>query len=153
MPEYHLANYNIARMVAPLDSPAMQCFVDDLDRINHVADKSSGFVWRLQDEYGTATGIRPYEDEMILINVSVWESVEALRQFTYQSDHREVFRQRRKWFEAVEAPYLVLWWIPAGTFPSVEEGKKRLEMLKERGPTAKAFNFGKSFSPLDSDAE
>ena len=147
MPIYHLANYNIARMVAPLDSEVMQEFVDALDRINHLADQSPGFVWRLQEENGTATNIRPYDDAMILINMSVWESVEALRQFTYHSGHREVFLQRRKWFEPMEARHLVLWWIPAGTYPTLEEGKQRLEMLRRDGPAATAFDFGKSFPP------
>lgn len=147
MPEYHLANYNIARMVASLDSPVMQGFVDALDRINHVADQSPGFVWRLQEESGSATNIRPYEDAMILINMSVWESVEALRQFTYHSAHREVFRQRRKWFEPMKAPNLVLWWTLAGTYPTLEEGKQRLEMLRKDGLTAEAFDFRKPFPP------
>jgi heme-degrading monooxygenase HmoA len=147
MPQYHLANFNIARMVAPLESPVMQGFVDELDRINQLADKSPGFVWRNKDQNGTPTHNRPYDDAMILINLSVWESVEALRQFTYHSDHREVFRQRRKWFAPMKDPYLVLWWIPAGTCPGLEEGKQRLKMLRRNGPTAEAFHFGKSFPP------
>jgi len=145
MPQYHLANFNIARMIAPLDGSEMQGFVDELDRINQLADESPGFVWRLQEENGSAIEVRPYEDPMILINMSVWETVEALREFTYRSDHREVFRQRRKWFVPMKAPHLVLWWIPVETYPSPEEGKQRLEMLRRDGPTAEAFDFGKPF--------
>ena len=148
MAQYHLANFNIARMVAPLENPVMQGFVDELDRINRVADQSPGFVWRLQEDNGSATNMRPYDDAMILINMSVWETVEALRQFSYRSDHREIFRQRRKWFELMQAPHLVLWWIPAGTYPGLEEGKQRLEMLRRDGPTAGAFDFGKSFPAI-----
>ena len=147
MPQYHLANFNIARMIAPLDGSEMQGFVDELDRINQLADESPGFVWRLQEENGSAIEVRPYEDPMILINMSVWETVEALREFTYRSDHREVFRQRRKWFVPMKAPHLVLWWILADTLPTVEEGKKRLEMLRKDKPTAEAFDFGKPFPP------
>lgn len=149
MPTYHLANFNIARMIAPLDSPVMRGFVDELDRINRVADQSPGFVWRLQEENGSATNVHPYDDAMILVNMSVWESIEVLRQFTYHSDHREVFRQRKKWFEPMQEAHLVLWWIPAGTYPSPEEGKQKLEMLRKHGSTADAFDFGKPFLPSD----
>jgi hypothetical protein len=143
---YHLAQINIARIRAPLDDPIMAGFVSQLDDINALADQSPGFVWRLQTDAGNATDIRAFEDEMILVNMSVWESVETLQQYVYQSEHVEPLRQRKQWFEPVP-PTLVLWWIPAGHIPTVHEAKDRLEMLQQQGPTAAAFTFKKPFPP------
>jgi heme-degrading monooxygenase HmoA len=143
----HLAQVNIARMKAPLDSPAMAGFVSRLDEINALADGSPGFVWRLQTDAGNATYLRPYDDERIIVNVSVWESVDALRAYVYHSRHIEVLRQRHEWFEKLEGMYLALWWVPAGHRPSVDEAKKRLAHLAEQGPTPFAFTFRALFPP------
>ena len=158
---FHLAQANIARMRAPLDSPIMEGFRSQLDRINAIADSSPGFVWRLQTDEGNATAIRAYEDERVLFNMSVWESLEALRDYVYRSDHAGTLRNRREWFEPLEGPILVLWWVPAGHIPSIEEAKARLATLKARGSTAEAFTFRAPFpspgqrrlSPTDIDAE
>ena len=123
---YHLAQVNIAQMKAPLDSALMSTFVARLDEINALADGSPGFVWRLQTEAGNATYFRPYDDDRILVNLSVWESVEALRTYVYQTVHAELLRQRRQWFEQFEGVYVALWWIPAGHIPGVDEAKTRL---------------------------
>ncbi len=146
-PAYHLAQLNIASTQAPLDDPIMKGFVDQLDYINAVADRSEGFVWRLQTEDGDATAIRAFDDDRIIVNMSVWESLEALHDYVYRSDHLGPLRDRKKWFTRIEGPSLVLWWIPAGHPPSVTEGKERLEHLRVQGPTAYAFSFKKWFPP------
>ena len=141
MPNVHLAQINIARLLAPIDDPLIADFVAQLVPINALADSSPGFVWRLQTESGNATSIRIYEDEMIALNMSVWESVESLREYAYKSAHANVMRDRKKWFEKFDGPYMTMWWIPAGHIPSLEEGKERLEHLRIHGETGHAFSF------------
>lgn len=147
---YHLAQLNIARMREPLDHPIMTDFVAALDRINAMADNSPGFVWRLQSEEGNATEYRPYEDERILVNMSVWDSVKALHDYVYRSEHAQFIAKRKKWFEMPTAPIQVLWWVPAGHMPTPEEAKARLDLLTKQGPTAEAFTFKSTFSPPSS---
>jgi uncharacterized protein DUF3291 len=144
---FHLAQANIARMRAPLEDPVMKGFKSQLDTINALADRSPGFIWRLQTDEGNATSIRAYEDDRIIFNMSVWESFEALHDFVYRSNHAGPLRDRRNWFEPMEGPILVLWWIPAGHLPSVQEAKDHFQLLKTRGPTAEAFTFRKPFAP------
>jgi heme-degrading monooxygenase HmoA len=120
-----------------------------LDPVNALADRTPGFIWRLQTEDGNATAIRPFEDDRVAVNLSVWESLEALGEFVYASRHLEVLQRRREWFEHMAEAYLVLWWIPAGTTPTVEEAKARLEALRERGPSPHAFTFREPFPPPD----
>ena len=143
--DLHLSQSNIARMRAPLDDPLMAGFVDLLEPLNALADRSPGFVWRMQDEEGDATAIRLFDDERILFNLSVWESVEALQDYAYRGNHVKAVRARGDWFEAMPKPNFVLWWIPAGHIPSVEEAKERFTMLWEHGPTADAFTFHTRF--------
>ena len=143
----HLAQVNIGRMRAPLDDPAMHGFMSRLDEINALADRSDGFVWRLQGADGNNTYLRPYEDERIIVNMSVWESVEQLRAYTYNTAHAELLKHRREWFEKFDRVFLALWWIPAGHIPSMEEAKQRLASLDEHGPTPFAFTFKTWFSP------
>lgn len=142
---YYLAQINIGRMLAPLDDPLMGGFVARLDTINALADASPGFVWRFQTAEGNATAIRPYDDERILVNFSVWTSLEALTAFVYASAHRPVMQRRRQWFERTDAPYMALWWVPEGHIPSVEEARERLEHLRGHGPTPIAFSFQQPF--------
>ena len=143
----HLAQVNIARMKGPLESAVMAGFVARLDEINALADRSPGFVWRLQTGEGNATYLRPYDDDRILFNLSVWESIEHLREYVYCSAHVEVLRDRHEWFSRFERAYLALWWIPAGHRPSVDEAKKRLGHLDQHGPTPFAFTFKVTFPP------
>jgi hypothetical protein len=153
MPErWHIAQYNLAKLRAPLDDPLLADFVAAIDRINHLGDASPGFVWRHQTEDGNSTSVRPRDDSSIIINFTVWESIESLFEFTYHSDHVEVYRKRRKWFEHVEWAYLALWWIPAGHIPTVEEGEERLRHLDAHGPTPHAFTFKKRFPAPASEA-
>lgn len=142
---YHLAQVNVARLLAPLDSAQLGGFLAALEPINALAERSPGFVWRLQTEAGDATAIRPYDDDMILVNMSLWESAEALADFTYRSGHREVMRRRREWFEQMAQPYLALWWVPAGHLPGLEEAKHRLALIRRDGPSPAAFTFRKLY--------
>jgi Domain of unknown function (DUF3291) len=144
---HHLAQLNIARFRLPLDDPAMAGFVAALDPLNAIADAAPGFVWRLQTEEGNATSIHAFEDDLMLINMSVWESVDALAGYVYGPDHVAVMRRRREWAQRMEQAYLVLWWVPAGWIPTIEEAKERLEHLRRDGPTPHAFTFKKRFSP------
>jgi hypothetical protein len=144
---HHLAQLNIARFKLPLDDPAMAGFVAALDPLNAIADGAPGFVWRLQTEEGNATSIHAFEDDLMLINMSVWESVDALAAYVYGPDHVAVMRRRREWAERMVDAYLVLWWVPAGWIPTIEEAKERLEQLREHGPTPQAFTFKKRFTP------
>ena len=126
MPRFHVAQLNVARLKTALDSPALFDFVEALEPINALADAAPGFVWRLQTEDGDATAIRAFEDDMLIVNMSVWESIEALGNFAYRSDHRSVMVRRREWFEQMAEAYLVLWWVTEGHMPTVEEGRARL---------------------------
>ena len=147
MPIFQLAQVNIARMRAPLASDVMSGFRTQLERINALADASAGFVWRLQSDEGDATAIRAFDDPLLLVNMSVWESLEALHGYVYRSDHVALLRQRRAWFEPLAAPSLCLWWIEAGREPSLDEAKQKLELLAARGPSPAAFTFREPFPP------
>ena len=144
---FHIAQLNIARMKAPLDHPIMERFVAWLEPINTIADESPGSVWRLQTEAGDATGFRPFDDDRILVNLTVWESLDSLRSFVFESDHIRVMRERAGWFDRMEEASMVLWWVPPGHIPSVDEAKKHLEILREIGPSAEAFTFTNPYPP------
>ncbi len=143
---YHIAQFNLAAQRHPIDHPGMADFVAQLDEINALAEQSPGFVWRLKDDSGNATAMRPAGADM-LINMSVWESIDALFAYTYKSDHVRVFRERGRWFERSDEPQLVLWWTPAGEIPSAEEGVRRLEHLRAHGPSPHAFTLKARFDP------
>ena len=143
----HIAQVNIARMKAALDSPIMAGFVARLDEINSLADGSPGFVWRLQTHAGNATYLRPYEDDRILFNMSVWESIDHLKRYVYHSVHVELLRERQSWFERFDGAYSALWWVPRGHTPGIDEAKRRLAHLQDHGPSPFAFTFKKPFPP------
>jgi hypothetical protein len=143
---FHLAQANIGRIRAPLDHPIMEGFRTQLDPINALADRTPGFVWRLQTEDGNAMAIRPSAvDDLMAINMSVWESLEALQQFVYKSAHVGPLRDRKQWFQPMDGPILVMWWIPVGHIPTVAEALERLEHLKQHGPSQHAFTFRAPF--------
>lgn len=144
---YHIAQVNIGRMLHPIDAPEMADFANNLDPINALADNAPGFVWRLQTEEGNATSIQPYEDEMIILNMSVWKDIESLREYTFQSEHVQFVRRRKEWFELFKGTYTALWRVPAGHIPTMEEAKERLAHLEEHGETPYAFTFKKTFLP------
>lgn len=147
---YHLAQVNTATLRAPLDDPSMADFVAQIEAINAVADADPGFVWRLRSAGANdATSIRAFDDERILITLTVWKSLEALSTYVYKGSHGTIMRDRRRWFESSQQPILALWWIPAGHTPTVEEAKQRLNHLRQHGPTPYAFSFGKAFPSPD----
>lgn len=145
--EYHLAQINIALMKAPLGEPIMAEFAAALDEVNAIADRSPGFIWRLQTSSGNATDIRAYPDPRMLVNLSVWQSVEQLKAYVYQSLHGEFFVRRRKWFERYQGEHFAMWWIPIGCLPTVEEGKAKLEYLALHGDSAESFTFANPYPP------
>ncbi len=145
MLKFHLAQFNIARMRAPLSDPSMAGFVANLAPINALADGSSGFVWRLQSAGGDATEIRLYGEEPTLVNMSIWESPEQLREYVYKSAHYGIVQRREEWFDQSDGPNYALWWVPVGHRPSPEDGKARLDHLRERGETEFAFSFRQLF--------
>lgn len=146
MAVHHLAQLNVAKLKAPLDQPSMAGFVAALEPVNALADGWPGFVWRLQTAEGDATSIRAFDDPLLLVNMSVWESAEALGEYVYRSGHLDVMRRRREWASYMSEAHLCLWWIPAGSIPTVEEAKKRLEHLRRYGPTPHAFTFKQRFA-------
>jgi hypothetical protein len=149
MSAHELAQLNIGVIRGPIDSPVMAQFVANLDRINALAERAPGFVWRLQTEAGNATAIRPFPDENVAINLSVWRDVESLNAFVYRSAHVEIMRRRKEWFERMSEAFLVLWWVREGHRPSVQEAIARLETLRAQGPTPEAFTFRQPFAPPD----
>ena len=146
---FHLAQLNIGRAVAPMDDPRMADFMARLDAINALAERSPGFVWRLQSEAGNATDIKVSDDPLFIINLTLWGSPGDLFAFTYRSDHKAVFARRYEWFERATGPNVVLWWQPAGTIPTTEDALARLRLLTELGPTPDAFTFRQQFPPPD----
>lgn len=148
MSQFQLAQLNIAVMKAPLESPQMADFVANLDRVNALAEEAPGFVWRLQTEAGDATALRPLGDN-VLVNMSVWRDVEALNHYVYRSGHVQVMRRRKDWFEKMSEAFVVLWWVPQGHRPTIDEAKQRLDLLRAGGPSPRAFTFRTAFLPPD----
>jgi len=145
--QWHLAQVNIGTLRAPTDSPVVAEFMDALDEINALAESSPGFIWRMQDDSGNATSIRgPWRSD-ILANMSVWETVEDLERFVYETAHGPYVKRRKEWFKPLGGRFMALWWIPAGTQPTLAEAKDRLDVLSEKGVTAEAFTMRKSFPP------
>ena len=132
-------------MLAAIDDPLMAEFVTQLAPINALADASPGFVWRLQTEAGDATSLRVFDDDMVIVNMSVWENIESLREYAYRSTHVGVMKYRTKWFERFDGPYVALWWVPVGHIPSPEEGREKQEHLRQNGDTPFAFSFKNVF--------
>ena len=149
---WNLAQMNVAMARYPTDDPRMDAFMSRLDGVNALADSQPGFVWRLQSDSGNATDIDAGGGPMFLVNMSVWESVEALSDFVYKTVHRDIMLRRREWFEKATGAHQVLWWVEAGHTPSVEEGLERLAELDEDGPSARAFSFAKPWPPPESDS-
>ena len=145
-PSFHVAQVNIATPKAPVDSPLLAEFKALLEPVNALADAAPAFVWRLQDEAGNATAIPVFDDKSLIVNMSVWESIDALWDFVYRSDHLAVMRRRREWFTRMDM-YMCLWWVPAGHLPDVREAEARLIHLREHGPSEHAFTFKQRFGP------
>src|SRR5688572_16293263 len=150
MSKYQLAELNVAALKAPLDSPELKDFVDNLDRINALAEASPGFVWRLKGDGNDATSLRPL-GENIIVNMSVWRDVDSLKDYVYRTAHVHIMKRRREWFQRMAEMHMVLWWVPAGHEPSVAEAAARLTQLREQGASPAAFTFAKAFAPPDAD--
>ncbi len=145
---WHLAQVNVSRLLEPIDSPRLKGFVSELDPVNAIAEAAPGFVWRLMTTEGNATSIKAFDDPLIIVNLTVWTSVEALEAFAYGDPrHRAVMRGRREWFERHQEASVALWWLPAGETPTVAEATDRLGHLREHGPTQTAFTFREGFPP------
>jgi hypothetical protein len=147
-PNHHLAQLNIGRIRYEIDDPRMADFTNNLALVNGLAERTPGFVWRYIDESGNSTSTRPYADPKIAINLSVWESVAALERFVYQTVHKQFYSRRAEWFEHFEDQYFVMWWVPAGHGPSVEEAVARIEHLKQHGPSDHAFDWQSASAQL-----
>ena len=149
---HHLAEFNIARLRAPLDADDNAEFVAVLDAVNRIAEVSPGFVWRLtSDDDRSASYVQVYDDPLLIVNFSVWTDLDSLRHYVYRSGHGAYFRRRKEWFDD-SGSALVCWWIPAGEFPSTDEAVARLARLQREGPSPEAFTFAKPFGPDGSPA-
>jgi heme-degrading monooxygenase HmoA len=146
---FHLAQINIAKLAAPLESPRIADFRDNLERINALAEAQPGFIWRAVGEGFDATDCRVFDDPEILINVTVWESAEHLAAFVFRTEHREFVRRRLEWFEPASEAFLALWWVRAGHIPDFDEAIARLNHLRAHGPTPEAFGFRSRFPAPD----
>jgi hypothetical protein len=146
MKKYHIAEINIAKMKGvDINDPIMKEFVDNLNIVNEIAEKSDGFVWRLKDENNNATSINPYNDEQIIINVSVWESIETLEDFMYRTFHSEFLKRRKEWFSNFGTAHTAMWWIPKGQTPTLQEAVEKLDYLQKNGASAASFDFRNKF--------
>ncbi len=146
MIKYNLAQVNIARMLAPIDSPIMADFVANLDSINQLAENNEGFVWRLKDDNDNATSLQVFEDEFIIVNMSVWSSKKSLFDFTYSSAHVEIFKRKKEWFSSMKDMHMALWYVPENVQLTPQDAKERLKYLNANGETPYAFTFKSDFS-------
>jgi len=143
---WYLAQINVGRIAGvDMNDPIMKTFVDQLDEVNALAEGSKGFVWRLKDENNNATAFNPFNDNRIIVNISVWETFEDLQEYLFKGRHAEVLRNRKEWFVNFGKPYTAFWYVPAGHIPSVEEAIERLEFLQKNGPSAYVFDFKTRF--------
>jgi hypothetical protein len=143
MATFHIAQVNVAQAKADMASDLMQGFVSRLDEINTLADGADGFIWRLKEDSGSATAIRVFDDPLLLINMSVWANLDALKHYVYKSFHVDLIKDRDAWFNKLGQSHQALWWIPVGHIPNVEEAQKKLEYIRKFGPSAEAFTFAK----------
>ena len=137
-----IGQMNFATALAPLDSPVMAEFVENLDKINALAENSSGFIWRLMDESGNATSIDILTDPKSVLNVSVWRSVDDLYHFSYRTEHHDFIKKRDKWFVSTTMRSMALWNIDEGAdMPTPAEAFARLRHLETHGPSDYAFDW------------
>lgn len=150
MTDFNIAEINIAKMIGlNINDPIMKEFVDNLEKVNDIAEASAGFVWRLKDDSYNATSFNPYNDEQIIINVSVWETIEALEYYMYKTFHSDFLRRRKEWFNTHGKASTAMWWIPVGQTPTLEEAIEKLDYLQIHGASDKVFNLRNKFSKPD----
>ena len=145
----HLAQLNIAKAKYSLEAPEIKEFVDNLEPVNNLAESSNGFIWRLKDESGDATDIQAFSDPNIIVNMSVWDSVDALKNFMFRTHHRDFLRRKKEWFHNIPEDSYVLWWVPVGHIPTVEEAVEKLAYLRSNGDSPNAFSFKSNFSEAE----
>lgn len=146
MNNYNIAQINVARMKGiNINDPVMKEFADNLQKVNALAESSEGFIWRLRDDNDNATSFNPYDDEQVLINISVWESIEALEFFVYKTFHTDFLKRRKEWFQTYGKVYTAMWWVPAGQFPTISEATDKLSYLQQNGPSALVFDIRNRF--------
>ena len=144
----HLAEVNIAKRLAPMDDPIMQDFVNNVDKMNAIADAAEGFIWRMKDE-DKELGAKIFQDDELLINMSVWKDLESLFNYTYKSRHIEVFKRKKEWFSKMKMMHMAFWYVPEGYEPTFQDAKDRLDYLNMYGDTPYAFSFKSKFSTED----
>ncbi|MEJ7644635.1 MAG: DUF3291 domain-containing protein [Chryseolinea sp.] len=145
--KFYLAQINIARMlIGPIDGPEMANFVSNLDRINALADESDGFVWRLKEECNNAMSIKIFDDDFMIINMSVWKSADLLFNYVFKSDHVEIFKRRKEWFEKMSEMHMAMWYVQPDQMPTVGDALDRLLYIRKKGETPYAFSFKKRFT-------
>lgn len=145
MSQYHLAQLNIANAKASMDSSVMEGFVSRLDEIHALSDSADGFIWRWESGSADSSVVEVFGDPLLLVNLSLWESVETLKHFVYKTVHIELIRDREAWFDKMPEMHQAVWWVPAGHIPSVAEAKQKLDLLRREGPTDSAFSMSKPF--------
>lgn len=141
-----LAQLNIAKTKYALDTPEIKEFVDNLEPVNQLAESTEGYIWRLKDEQGDATNIKAFSDPDIIVNMSVWRCIDALKNFMFRTHHRDFLRRKKEWFHNIEEDSYVLWWVNDDHIPTIEEGIEKLEYLRKNGDTPNAFSFKSNFS-------
>jgi hypothetical protein len=148
MTGYQIAQINVARMKGiAINDPVMKEFVDNLDKVNALAESSPGFAWRLKDESNNATNLNPYNDEQVIINISVWQSIETLENFIYKTFHTEFLKRRKEWFQSYGKASTAMWWIPKGQFPAIQEAIEKLDYYQTNGPSVLVFDFRNKYLP------
>ena len=152
--DHHLAQVNVSRLIAPLDSPVLADFMAALDEVNAEADRAPGFVWRLQTEDGDATSVQAFGWDAagshgVIVNLTVWRDVEALADYVFGGRHVQIMRRRREWFARAAEATTALWWLPATSLPTTGDAEARVRLLRAQGPTPAAFTFRTHFPPVD----
>lgn len=148
MSQFHLAQVNIAKRLAPMDDPIMLDFINKVESINEIADLAEGFVWRMKDE-DKDLGAQIFQDDTLLINISVWKNLESLFNYTYHSGHIDVFKRKKEWFSKIKMMHMAFWYVPKGYKPTFQDAKNRLNYIDKNGPSPYAFTFKGKFSEKD----
>jgi hypothetical protein len=147
MSAYHLAQVNVARAKAEMNTETMRGFMDQIDAMNALADTADGFIWRMVGDGGDYTSIRPFDDPLVIMNISLWRDVDSLKNYVYKTTHMDIVRARHAWFDKMSDIQQALWWIPAGQRPTALEAREKLELLRRLGATPEAFTFAQTFPP------
>lgn len=149
----HLAQLNVGRIrYETTDDPKMAGFMDNLDRVNAIADRSPGFVWRMQDDGGNATAIKPTDDPRFIANLSVWRDFASFENFVWNTIHKQFYRRGAEWFEPMDRPHFVMWRVPEGHRPTLDEALERLADLQQSGPSDRAFGWARFAEEIEQGA-